>query len=253
MNNIKKLVSILAILSGLLMTGCASSGEGGNPVTTWQNERAFSETISNAYKNNKAVTLNDVTYKSQIKSPALAAPVNALSATSAAIYLSVVRGVDKMSAQNEGRQIYIGIENDVKNGANRKELMAQMTPEQKKAYRDYETEIKRVDQEKTLQTVVLPLIQKIAQEAQKVADLAQNLKNAPEFRKLAGFAAIKAGKEIVADADALASQISDASEGALGFSAASPFAVSSVRSSRAIRSASASLQPCDLYCATSSA
>ena len=163
MNNIKKLVSILAILSGLLMTGCASSGEGGNPVTTWQNERAFSETISNAYKNNKAVTLNDVTYKSQIKSPALAAPVNALSATSAAIYLSVVRGVDKMSAQNEGRQIYIGIENDVKNGANRKELMAQMTPEQKKAYRDYETEIKRVDQEKTLQTVVLPLIQKIAQ------------------------------------------------------------------------------------------
>ncbi|MBQ8723026.1 MAG: hypothetical protein IJY80_01920, partial [Opitutales bacterium] len=71
MNNIKKLVSILAILSGLLMTGCASSGEGGNPVTTWQNERAFSETISNAYKNNKAVTLNDVTYKSQIKSPAL--------------------------------------------------------------------------------------------------------------------------------------------------------------------------------------
>lgn len=199
----------------MLMAGCASSGESGNPVATWQSERSFSEAIDKAYKNNRAVTLEDVTYKSQIKSQALAAPINMLAASSGAIYLSVVRGVDGMSAQNEGRTIYIGIENDVKNGANRNDLMANMTPEEKKAYRDYAAAIKRADQEKTLQTVVIPLIKKIAQEGQKVAALVQKLKNDPEFKKLAGLAAIKAGKEIVADADALSSQIADASKGAV--------------------------------------
>lgn len=214
-NCIKKSLTILTIFAAMLMAGCASSGEDGNPVTTWQSERSFSEAIDKAYKNNRAVTLKDVTYKSQIKSQALAAPINMLAASSGAIYLSVVRGVDGMYAQNEGRTIYIGIENDVKNGANRNDLMANMTPGQKKAYRDYAAAIKRADQEKTLQTVVIPLIKKIAQEGQKVAALVQKLKNDPEFKKLAGLAAIKAGKEIVADADALSSQIADASKGAV--------------------------------------
>lgn len=211
-NTLKKIVSALAILAGIFVVGCSGSSDQ-NPVVAWQTERTFSKEIIKVYEGKKALKLDDVTYKSEIKQPALAAPVNVLAASLAAIYLPVVNGVDMMAAQNEGRVIYVGVENDVKAGMNRKELIASMTPEQKAAYNGYLAAIKRQDQTKILQTVVIPLLKKIEKEGQKVAALANELKNNPQFRALAGMEALKAGKAIAADASALSAQVADIGSG----------------------------------------
>lgn len=217
-NCIKKSLTVLSIFAAIMMAGCASSGDktAQDVYNEWRQERAFSENIEKAYAAKRAVTLNDVTYKSELKSPALAASVNAMSATIAAMYLTVVKGVDGINAYENGRAIDADIAQAVANKSNpttREKEIAKLTPAEKYDLDYYKKVEGKEDPQKILNTVVLPLIKKLGEESAKVAQLAAALKNNPEFQKLAGLEAMKEGKAIVSDADALSSQIADASTG----------------------------------------
>lgn len=197
-NCIKKSLTILSIFAAMLMAGCASDPQKGE-YQQWKEERAFSEKISSVYKLQKPLTLDDVAYKSEIKSPGLAAPVNTLSAGIATIYLTVVNGADKSARVQSGKSLKL--------------RGGELNEAQKKLVKEYEEFVRRGDQEKIIKTVIIPLAAKLAKEGEKVAQLVNQLKNNPEFRALAGLEALKAGKAIAADADALSSQIADAAQG----------------------------------------
>lgn len=202
----------------MLMAGCASGNSAEDVYNNWRKERAFSESIEKAYASNRALTLEDVTYKSELKSPALATSVNSISAVVASIYLTVVKNVDDMAACNNGRTIVLDIEEALENKekpTTREKEIAELSVEDKKDLAYYLRVVNGQDQKKILDTVVLPLIKKLGEESEKIAKLAVVLKNNPEFKKLAGLQAMKEGKAIVADADALATQVADASTGLL--------------------------------------
>ena len=201
-------------LAGLMVTGCASN-QATNPVAEWQENRIMSTQIAAIAANKDAtLTITDVTYQSTLSNPVLASPINLLATVSAGLYLQVVKGVDAMAVQQDGRQIYIGVQNDIQNGANRDELFKQMTPEEKSAYDAYAQAIAKVDQDSIMETVVTPLLNQIATESVKVAVLLDQVKNNPVFQALAGFELMKESKNLAADGSALAKQFDDTLAGA---------------------------------------
>lgn len=236
-NCIKKSLAVLSVVAAIMMAGCASSGDKQGGYNEWRQERAFAENIEKAYAAKRAVTLADVTYKSELKNPALAASVNSLSATIAAMYLTVVKGADDIASYDNGRTVRRDLESKISqdilaanatykdaNGATRdtpefidainKAAASENRSEEDKIDLAYYWKVENEqDPQQILDTVVLPLIKKLGEESVKVAQLAMTLKNDPEFKKLAGFEAMKEGKAIVSDADALSKQVADASAG----------------------------------------
>ncbi|MGN0857420.1 MAG: hypothetical protein ACI4QJ_08460 [Candidatus Spyradenecus sp.] len=198
-------------LAGLMVTGCASN-QATNPVAEWQENRIMSTQI--AAKKDAPLTITDVTYQSTLSNPALAAPINTFAIVPAGLYQQVVKGVDEMAAQQDGRLIYIGVQNDIQNGANYAELRTQMTPEEKSAYDAYAQAIAKVDQDSIMTTVVTPLLNQIATESVKVAALIDRVRNDPVFQTLAGFELMKESKNLAADGSALAKQFDDTLAGA---------------------------------------
>ncbi len=211
-----KMMVIASALVGIAMvTGCSSS-KADNPIAEWQNDRAFASEI--AAKNAEATTLTvtDVTYKSVLseKMPVVAAPINAFAPIPAALYLKVVTGVDQMAAEQDGRLIYLGVQNDIKNGAKAEDIFASMPAEDKAAYTAYANAIAQVDQDNIINTVVNPMITTIAEEGTKVAAIVVTMREMPEVKALVGIAAAITAKDIAADGAALSAQISDATKGA---------------------------------------
>ena len=198
-------------LAGLMVTGCASK-QVANPVAEWQETRIMSAQI--AAKKGTPLTIADVTYQSTLSNAALAAPVNTFALVPAGLYQQVVKGVDEMAAQQDGRLIYIGVQNDIQNGAKYADLRAQMTAEEKAAYDAYAQAIAKADQDTIMATVVTPLLNQIAAESVKVVALIDRVKNDPAFQALAGFELIKEGKNLAADGSALAKQFDDILAGA---------------------------------------
>lgn len=200
-------------LCGVMLVGCASN-KGGNPVADWQNDRFMAKEIKAVNDGQKALALADVTYKSTMGSDVLAAPINALAPISAALYLQVVKGVDGMAAAQDGRLIYLGVQNDIAAGAKFADLRAQMTAEEKAAYDAYAKSIAKADQDHIISTVVMPLIQQVGVESAKVALVVASIKDSDAFKALAGFEALKEGKNLLADGDALSKQFADTTAGA---------------------------------------
>ncbi len=212
----KKCLMMAAVLLGLVvMTGCAGN-KPENPVATWQADRIFAEEITAKNTTADKLTLADVTYKSELSEtqPALAAPINAFATIPATLYLKVVRSVDEMAATQDGRLIYMGVQNDIAAGADAKEILASMPAEDKAAYTAYANMVAKADQESIINDIVLPMIEQITAEGAKVAALITSVQENPALQALAGFELMKANAAIVADGKALGQQFSDATTGA---------------------------------------
>lgn len=206
----KKMMFVAALaLAGLTMVGCAGKAD---PVAKWQGSRIMAEQI--AAKQDVVLTLTDVTYQSKLTNPVLAAPINTFAIVPAAAYLKVVTSVDELYAKDNGRRIYTGVMNEVKAGADLAEILAAMPAEDKAAFDEYASWVKKADQASVINTIVMPMINQIAAEAEKVADVLENVKSLPEFALLTGFDLLSAGKALAADGDALAQQFSDTLAGA---------------------------------------
>lgn len=209
----KMKIAAVALAGALTVTGCASS-QGGNPVADWQADRSFSTEIADINACAKPLSVADVTYKSTLENPALAAPINVLATVAAGLYQPVVVGVDKMAAEQDGRLIYLGVQNDVKAGAKVADLVAQMTPEEKAAYDTYAASVKQTDQTSVMNTVVTPLLTQLATESAKVAATVAAVRENPAFQALAGLELMAASKDLAADSNALTQQFADATAGA---------------------------------------
>lgn len=209
----KALFGAMLALAGVMIVGCGGN-KAENPVAAWQADRSNAAEIAAANAAARPVTLDDVTYKSTIEQPALAAPVNALAVVPATIYLKVVTAVDQMAAAQDGRLIYMGVQNDIAAGAKWEELKAQMTPEELAAYTAYQKSIAQVNQQNIIDTIVMPLIAKLTEESAKVAVTVAAVKDNPAFQALAGFELIKATKNLATDGKALSAQFADATAGA---------------------------------------
>lgn len=216
----KALFGAMLALAGVMIVGCAGN-KVDDPVAAWQAERCNAAEIAAANEAARPLTLEDVTYKSTMEQPALAAPINALAVVPATIYLKVVTEVDQMAAAQNGRQVYIGVQNDLAAGAKWEDLKAAMMEVKyengKTAYDDYvayQKSIAQVDQQNIIDTVVMPMIAKLTEESAKVAVTVTAVKADPAFAALAGFELIKAGKNLATDGEALGAQFADATAGA---------------------------------------
>ncbi len=216
----KALFGAMLALAGVMIVGCAGN-KVEDPVAAWQAERCNAAEIAAANEAARPLTLDDVTYKSTMEQPALAAPINALAVVPATIYLKVVTEVDQMAAAQNGRQVYIGVQNDLAAGAKWEDLKAAMMEVKyengKTAYDDYvayQKSIAQVDQQNIIDTVVMPMIAKLTEESAKVAVTVAAVKDDPAFAALAGFELIKAGKNLATDGEALGAQFADATAGA---------------------------------------
>ncbi len=211
----KMMIIASALVGVTIATGCSSS-KANNPIAEWQEDRIFASEIATKNANATALTVTDVTYKSVLseKMPAVAAPINAFAPVPAALYLTVVTGVDQIAAEQEGRLIYFGVQNDIKNGAKAEDIFAAMPAEDKAAYTAYANAIAQVNQEDTIKNVVTPMIATIAEEGAKVAVIVQQMRAMPEVAALVGLEAAMTAKDIAADGAALSAQISDATKGA---------------------------------------
>ena len=78
-----------------------------------------------------------ISYRSAVQNPQVAALVTAAQAVPAAVYGFVADGVDRNYAKNEGRRLYLGVQNDVAAGASEAEILASMPPEDRRAYDEY--------------------------------------------------------------------------------------------------------------------
>lgn len=211
-------LTTLALAGAALMTGCVSSSGTRNEMVdkfnTWQEERVYADEIAAKEKAAQPLTIDDVLYKSGNPSIVMSTPFNTLAAGSAALYLQVVNGVDRLAAQNEGRRIFVGVQNDVAAGSKLADILATMPAADKQAYTDYENAIKAEDQAKIMDTVVTPLLSTLATEAAKVAVVVSEVRSTDEFKALAGIELVRTSGYIVADSKALSAQFSDATDGA---------------------------------------
>jgi len=78
-----------------------------------------------------------IPYRSTVENPQVAALINAAQAVPAAVYGFVADGVDRNYAKNEGRRIYIGVQNDIAAGATEGSILAAMPPQDRRAYNEY--------------------------------------------------------------------------------------------------------------------
>lgn len=204
------MIAVLALAGLATLGGCCTSS--GNPVADWQQERMAATQI--AAKKGTPLTLEDVLYKSTLKEEDLAAVVNTFSAVSAGLYVQVVTGVDEMAVSQDGRQLYIGVQNDLAAGAKLEDLKAKMTPEEQAAYAAYEQMVAQEDQAKKIKTIVKPLIEQIKQEGEKLPKMVTQIKDDPKFRSLKGMQMVKESKHLFDDSRALSAQLGDAMTGA---------------------------------------
>lgn len=206
-------LALTALTCVMMMTGCSAS-RGANPVVEWQESRIFADRIQAKAQMGLPLTLRDVQYRSVNHIPELASSVNLFADSAAVLYLKVVNGVDRLSAQNEGRRIYLGVRNDIERGIPPAELFAMMPPEDLQAYNAYSQSIAIEDQEQVMQTVIGPLLADLSRDGFRVALLVLALKESKAFRQLAIVAMVITSIDIFRDSRMLAWQISDIKEGA---------------------------------------
>ena len=225
----KALFGAMLALAGVMIVGCAGNkADGpGAAIMAWQAERYNAAEIAAANEAARPLTLEDVLYKSTITQPELAAPINALATVPAALYLKVVTEVDQLAATQDGRLVYLGVQNDLANGAKWEDLVKTMkeTPVKDKdgnptgktdydCYVAYQKSIAQVDQQNIIDTVVMPMIAKLTEESARVAVTVAAVKDNPVFQALAGFELMKAGKNLAEDGKKLSGQFADATAGA---------------------------------------
>lgn len=194
----KKLMYIpLVIATAMTFVGCASTGgsNGENPVTQWQEERTPTK------------------FTSTCKVPEVATLITAASIVPNAVYLKIANGVDQASAKNEGRRIYLGIENDVKAGTiTREDAIAALTPEDNKVYKTYVKYVVKEDFSGTY-ALIKQLAEQVAAEGPKIAALFVAAKENSAFKALAGLELMRATKELTTDVNMIKGQIADSITG----------------------------------------
>ncbi len=231
----KALFGAMLALAGVMIVGCASN-KVDDPVAAWQAERCNAAEIAAANEAARPLTLEDVTYKSTIEIPTLAAPINALAMVSATLYLKVVTEVDQLAANQRGRLL----QRDVAEAISMGEIADPSTetikawivsttekwnetceekdkkdPEAEwKYYVAYLKAIDQADQESVMNDVVKPLLAKLAEESAKVAATVAIVKSNPEFAALGFSKKTLVARTLSADGLALSTQFADATAGA---------------------------------------
>ena len=153
-----------------------------------------------------------VSYRSAVSIPQVAALVNAAQAIPAAIYGYVADGVDRNYAKNEGRRIYLGVQNDVAAGASESDVLASMPPADRQAYDEYVKLVVNTDYS-SIRTRLAQFGEDLATAA---ADLARLAPKAKEQFSAAGVSFLEMPSLLRAldrDVSAIKAQISDAYAG----------------------------------------
>ena len=153
-----------------------------------------------------------IPYRSTVQNPQVAALVNAAQAVPAAVYGFVADGVDRNYAKNEGRRIYIGVQNDIAAGATEGSILAAMPPQDRRAYNEYVRLVANTDY-KSLRARLNQLVQDLATAA---AGLAQILPQARSQFAASGANALQMAtmlKPVNRDLTAIKAQIADAEAG----------------------------------------
>lgn len=153
-----------------------------------------------------------IPYRSTVSNPQVAALINAAQAVPAAVYGFVADGVDRNYAKNEGRRIYIGVQNDIAAGATEASLLAAMPPQDRRAYNEYVRLVVNTDYN-SLRARLDQLVKDLATAAK---GLAQLLPQARSQFAASGVSALQMPamlKPVKRDLDAIKAQIADAQAG----------------------------------------
>ncbi len=141
----KMMMLAAALLGAVVLSGCASIKESWakateppppdtrDPMTKWVEDRSFAKEIAEKQAAGATITAEDVFIKPELEY----LPLYQYAASVAELYAPVVNGVHHLAIQSDGRQIYVGVQNDIKNGAKAEEILASMPAEDKAAYTAY--------------------------------------------------------------------------------------------------------------------
>lgn len=207
---------MMGVVAAGLIAGCATTAVDEDPVGQWQKDRFAADAISALQKQNKLPSAPDVAVKSSIGVPAAAAIINTFDAPFAAGYAKVVKAVDAEYANFKG---YIVFQNVTDAATDNKtsidEEAAKLSVDDKRVFDDfraYAAGKKTEDLDSTLKFIA-DLLKQFAAGTAQVGGLAAQIKACPEFAALTGFAAVKEGKNLVSDLDALKEQLASATTG----------------------------------------
>lgn len=147
-----------AMVSVAMLTGCAAMKESWakataepppdtrDPMTRWVEDCSFAKVIEQ--KKAAGQTLSESDLRPEVK--VNYAPLHSLADGAARLYLPVVLGVERLNTQMNGRQVYIGVQNDIAQGAKAESLFASMPAEDKAAYEAYAKLVAETDQQKEI-------------------------------------------------------------------------------------------------------
>ena len=224
----KALFGAMLALAGVMIVGCAGNkaGEGMNPVTAWQEERIFADAIKAKNDKGEPVTIADVQYKSAVGVPAIAAAVDLLAKPLVENYYKVVTEVDQLNAFSDGRNLVYKIKGTQdaiakETDPNKKaeiqkrydEFMKELTPAQEQQIADYKKMCSQVDQAQVVESTIMPMLKKMAEEGAKLSVEIALLKDHPAFKSLPGLTAVREGANLMKDADKLGTIVNDTTKG----------------------------------------
>ena len=192
-------IAAAAALATVIATGCVSTpkpqaghGNQTDVIKPWIDSRADA---------NKA-------FASQCTVGTVATAINAIGAPLQMMQRSAYDKVDLAYTTAKGRRIYKAVEGDVAEGAVKADVLAKLSPEDKKAYDDYKKYCVEQDfgeRENQLKAMV----PKLAQAGVEIGGIVAMAKKDPDFAKLAGIALIAQTRNVGKDADALKKILDD--------------------------------------------
>ena len=215
MNKLVMFAGVVALAG--VMSGCVSTAVDDDPVAKWQKERFASDAITALQKDNKLPSAMDVSVKSSIGVKPAAAIINTFDAPFAAAYAKVVKNADELYFKTvKGHAIYQNVADAAHDNKTSIDVeSAKLPAEEKKVFDEYiayAKGLKQEDQDSTLK-LIEELIGQFAEGAQQVAGVGDKVRACPEFAALAGFEAVKEGKNLSSDLVDLKDQMASATTG----------------------------------------
>lgn len=186
--------------AAMVIVGCASKPKQSNAGHGNQTD-AVKPWIEQRVDANKA-------FASQCTVGSVATAINAIGAPLQLMQRQAYDKVDVAYANAKGRRIWSAIDNDAKNGANKADLYANLSAEDKAAYDAYQKYCKDQDfgERENLLKAMLP---KLAQAGVEIGSLVVMAKKDPNFAKLTGLAMATQVRNVNKDADALQKILAD--------------------------------------------
>lgn len=191
-------MAVACAAAAIMVVGCVSNDSGGGAPS---GDDAFAKWTATRTDASKA-------FASKCTVGSVATMINAVGAPLQLMQRQAYDKADQAFSQANGRRIWFGVDNDVKGGAKREEVLAKLSAEDKAKYDAYQKYV--VDQDfGERENLLKAMLPKLAQAGVEIGGLVVAAKKDPDFAKLAGLAMAMQVKNVNKDVDELKKILDD--------------------------------------------